>query len=108
MRNKLPKWLFVKSSFGLWRIISYVVIGFVIGSIIVSAAFINRYVYQTLEEANSVVVLKSGPDLDLINDEWYERGSNLIALKNSTSTPLIPARNVFVAVSSTAQAPLTR
>lgn len=78
----------------------YIVIGLVIGGGIVSCWFIYQYLYTTLDEANSIVVLKSAPDIDEVNMDLYTKTKSLIDFKRSTSTLALPKRNIFTFVSS--------
>ncbi len=81
-----------------WRLFSVALMGVMAGSILVSAFFIYDSVYQTLDDANSIVALNSSASLAVINQSVYAKATELVALKNTTSTISKNSRNIFIPV----------
>lgn len=78
-----------------WQLITLALFGVLIASIILSAYFTYVYVYRTLDDAQSIVVLSSSASINEINETAFKKASQLLATKNASSTFSSPLRVVF-------------
>lgn len=97
-KNSAPK---ATGSYLGWRIMSIVVFGAMVGSFIMSSYFIYQYIYRTLEDANSIVVLNSSLGLDTINKPLFLQAKKYLEFKAVHLTAPAKLRNIFVYVSTT-------
>jgi len=78
-----------------WEVLRLFFFGFMLGSIIFSAIFIYQHIFQTLNEANSVVVLSSSSALDPLNLDGFKKTQAIVAEKQATSTLPSNLRQIF-------------
>lgn len=91
----------LRKAFTWRRLIIIFTLGLIGGSGLLSAFLIYKYIFQTLDDANAVQVLRAGAMVDLIDSDSYDKMKKLIEVKaylpNTAS-----ARNIFLFSSSTA------
>lgn len=87
-----------------WKLLSWLLWGALLAGIIGSLYFVYFYIYQTLDEANSVVVLNIDSGVYTIDIDNYDLAKKKIDLK--LQLPVLPAnlRNIFAFASSTTAA----
>lgn len=95
MFNKKKTTKLGRSPFLIWQIIGVGVLALTLASLVWCLVFIYQYLYNTLDEANSIVVLKSSPDLDEIETELYNKTQTVLIYKQPTSTIMLSKRNIF-------------
>lgn len=82
-----------------WRLASLGLTGLMMASIFYSGYFIYTSIYQTLDDANSIVVLNSNVELATINQSVYNKAHDLVVSKTTTSTSSFKiTRNIFIPV----------
>ncbi len=86
--------------FIILRIINYIFIAFIIISLGLSALFIQKNIFNTIEQAESILLLKNDPSTEIINFDKYETVEKKWQEKNSLiSTPI--ERDPFNNINST-------
>lgn len=90
---RLPAW--PRGPLAWWRVGALLLWGILAGSLGLSSLLIYQSTFQTLNEANSIVVLSATPDLDSIDIEKYELAEAIV--DNKTKGPAIPrlVRDIF-------------
>lgn len=91
------------SAYTVWKIISMILIGLMIGSVIVSSYFIYSHVYRTLSDANTIIILNSSTLIDDVNLTGFEKAKQNVENKMPTTTISKNLRSIFVFVSTTPQ-----
>ncbi len=84
-----------------WEVFTILLFGFLTASVILGAYFTYTYVYRTLDDAHSIIVLSSSASINQINETFFQNAAHLVALKNSSSTFAFPIRDIFSYASST-------
>lgn len=79
----------------VWRIITYIILGFMAGSIIGSTYFIYTHIYQTLDSANAIVVLNSNMGSSILDLRAYQQAKAQLDTKLAVPLPAPQVRNVF-------------
>lgn len=96
----LPKQKFFswhsKTPYQSWHIITFVLFGVLAGSVIVSTYFIYSYVYRTLDDAHSIVVLNSNASVNTVNLPALEKAKQILALKKIPVIFPPGLRNIFI------------
>ncbi|HLD61069.1 MAG TPA: hypothetical protein VJA27_02980 [Patescibacteria group bacterium] len=78
-----------------WRLITFILVGVMIGSIIVSSYFIYQHIYRTIDDANTIIVLNSNQTIDTINMPTYNKALKAVELKTAVITISLPVRDIF-------------
>ena len=89
-----------KAAYLSWKILSIVLIGGMLASIMGSAYFTYMNIYRMLEDANIIVVLNANEQLDTINMKSYDKAQELVKLKSETTLLPRQIRPIFVKVST--------
>lgn len=80
--NKLSSRLSWRNSYTFWNSLSLVLLGAMAASLLISTFFIQRNIYQTLDDANSIVVLSASPDIEVVDIALFEQIERVRSLKN--------------------------
>lgn len=84
-----------KGTYQWWVIVSDIIFGLMVGSLLLSAIFVYNYTFRTLEDAHTIVLLNTDMVVNNINVENYQKAVSLLSLK----TPIISIpdslRNIF-------------
>lgn len=84
-----------------WRMVTYAVVALMGAGIVISVVFIYRHIYVTLDNANAVILLKTNTSINVIDVPTFNKTSQILSDKQQ-ATAILPARNIFSYVSSTA------
>lgn len=89
-------WSFKKiEPYAKWRMASFALFGVLLASIIGSSYFIYSKIYQTLNDANSIIILNSGLSINNVNMESYQQALKALKLKEKTSVIPKNIRDIF-------------
>ena len=93
-----------------WRIINWVMLGSMTAVLILGIQFIYSYVYQSLSNARTIIILSADTSINNINLEDYARTQKLIGLKNNPPLLELNLRYPFnyVAAAATTTATATK
>lgn len=84
-----------KSSFQWWGIITYVFLGLMAGSLIMSAIVVYNYTFRTLEDAHTIVLLNTETLVNNVNMDAYNKAIHALENKDKKSNFSGSARNIF-------------
>lgn len=90
-----------KNSLLWWKIIGWLLWGVLVAGVIGSLYFIYVYIYQTLNEANTVVTLNLNSSVNTLQLDDYDKVKQLIDSKQNTPGLPTKIRNIFFYTSST-------
>lgn len=85
-----------------WRIINWVMLGAMTASVILGAQFIYSYVYQSLNNARTIMILSADTSINSVNLNNYAQAQKLVGLKNNPPLITLDARYPFNYVVSAA------
>ncbi len=88
-----------------WRVLSIIIIGVLTGSVIMSSYFSYQNIYQTIADANAVVVLSSTVGSDIINIPEYEKAEQFLERKRAPFFFAEGARNIFTYATASSTLP---
>lgn len=86
----------MKNQFQWWSIITYLMFGLMIGSLLLSSIIIYNYTFRTLEDAHTIVLLNTDTVVNNVNLDMYKRAVDAIKLKSTRSEIDRNLRNIFV------------
>lgn len=84
----------------LWRIMTFLVLGLMGGSILLSSYFIYVHIYQTLDSANTITVLTTGLRYEVLDIKAYELVEERLQTKTTVPLPAKNIRNIFAFAAS--------
>ena len=101
--------LAAKGTYQWWVIASYLLLGLMAGSIVMSTIFVYNYTFRTLEDAHTIVLLNTDMVVNNINMITYNKAAAALGLKSVKIVIPPQLRNIFsyveVAASSSVSAP---
>ncbi len=92
--------------FGKLKIISLVVIGLILFAFGLSIYFVYRNIYQTIGEMQSIIILKSQMNTEVINFDKLQKVKEKWAEKQTSTTPQLN-RDPFYAAPTTSTLDIT-
>jgi hypothetical protein len=92
----------MRGKYQWWSVITYVMFGIMVGSILFSSMLIYNYTFRTLEDAHTIVLLNADSMVNNVNLDMYKKAVEAISLKNSIMNHPADLRNIFVYNTSTA------
>jgi hypothetical protein len=84
-----------KSAFQWWGIITFVFLGLMAASLILSAFVVYNYTFQTLEDAHTIILLNTETLINNVNIDAYNKALKALEIKNNTSGFNPSLRNIF-------------
>ena len=94
LNNKIR--LDLKNTYQWWRVITFIVFGLMVGSLLMSAIFVYNYTFRTLEDAHTIVLLNTDRVVNNINLDNYQKAVSLIELKSVQLEIPNKIRNIFI------------
>ena len=83
-----------QGKYASWRVLSILVVGFVVFSALAVSYFVYQNIFTTLSNANDIVFLQSTAAIDVVDKKAYDAATKLITEKQSLTAPS-NTRNVF-------------
>lgn len=83
------------SKYTAWKIFELFIIGLLAGSIMWTINFLYEYAYITLDNAQAIVILNSGTNLNAIDTKSFNAAKTAIQLKNNLPEIDNKIRNIF-------------
>ena len=96
-----------KNIFQWWAIITYLFLGLMAGSIIMSAIFVYNYTFRTLEDAHTIVLLNTETLVNNVNMDAYHKAIKALGVKNNLDNQKPSTRNIFSFYVAAPTAPTT-
>lgn len=94
-------------AYARWRLVSLLLISILCGLVIGSSYFIYSYVYRTLDDAHTIIILNSSYSINSINLENYKKATRALLLKEAAQSVPKDLRNIFTYVSEASSTPVT-
>ena len=85
----------LRSTYQWWGVITYLALGLMAGSLLMSGVFVYNYTFRTLEDAHTIVLLNTDTVANNVNLENFQKATDLVSSK---SVPLLipnKVRNIF-------------
>jgi hypothetical protein len=84
-----------KNAFQWWGVITYVFLGLMAGSLVMSAFVVYNYTFRTLEDAHTIVLLNTETLVNNVNMDSYNKAVRALETKNKASNFNNKLRNIF-------------
>lgn len=85
----------LKGTYQWWRVITFLAVGLMAGSLLMSAIFVYNYTFRTLEDAHTIVLLNTDMVVNNVNLENYQKAASLIEAKSAQLAVPNKVRNMF-------------
>lgn len=86
----------MKGTYQWWVIITYLVLGLMVGSLLMSGIFVYNYTFRTLEDAHLIVLLNTDMVVNNVNMENYQKAVELVNQKSAPTVIPDKLRNIFI------------
>jgi hypothetical protein len=85
-----------KNAFQWWGVITYIFLGLMAGSLVMSAFIVYNYTFRTLEDAHTIVLLNTETLVNNVNMDSYNKAVRALDTKNKASNFSSNLRNIFI------------
>lgn len=85
----------------LWRLITFLILGLLTASFLLSYYFIYVHIFQTFDLANAITALNNNMSYSVLDMAGYQAVKQKIDARTAIPVPPKATRNIFTFVSST-------